>query len=127
MDLNGYFEQKRNLLKDCITLSENILSSISDIDHVNQLLEQRMEKISLLQKLDGEYGSMMEKLPENQKAQIDQMVSLLLGLDRDAAKKIRLEQEELKKLMKVNTQNQKLANYTGSHAPTGGRFLDKKK
>ncbi len=127
MDLTSYFEQKRNLLKDCITLSENILSSISDVDHVNQLLEQRMEKISLLQKLDREYGAMMKELPGSQKTQIDQMVSLLLGLDRDAAKKIQLQQEELKKMMKINMQNQKLANYTGSYTSTGGRLLDKKK
>jgi hypothetical protein len=127
MDSNSYFEQKRNLLKDCITLSENILSSISDMEQVNQLLEKRMEKINLLQKLDGDCGFMMDSLPGKQKTQIDQMVGLLLGLDRDAVKKIQLEQTELKKLMKINTQNQKLANYTGKHIQTSGKFLDKKK
>jgi hypothetical protein len=129
MDSNEYFEQKRILLKECVSISEEILSNITDIDTINKLLSARAEKITLLQKLEEEFQGkvIMRTLPDKQKAQINQLVALLLGLDRDTAKKIKSTQEDLKKSMKVNTQNHKLANYTGKFVQTSGRFLDKKK
>ena len=129
MDSNEYFEQKRILLKECVSISEEILSNITDIDTINKLLSARAEKITLLQKLEEEFQGkvIMSTLPDKQKAQINQLVTLLLGLDRDTAKKIKNTQEDLKKSMKVNTQNHKLANYTSKFVQTSGRFLDKKK
>ena len=128
MDSKEYFEQKRDLLQACISLSEEILSSIGDIETVNTLLEERAEKISLLQKLDDHRGkAMMDFLSTEEKSKINQMVSLLLSLDRDTLSKLQQEQAELKKLMRANTQNHKLINYTGKHVQTSGRLLDKKK
>lgn len=128
MDSREYFEQKRDLLKGCISLSEEILSNLSDIETVSALLEKRSEKISLLQKLEDDCGkAMMDLLPVEEKAKINQMLSLLLGLDRDTARKLQQEQAELKEMMRANTQNHKLINYTGKHAQTSGRLLDKKK
>jgi len=129
MDSNEYFEQKRNLLKECVSISEDILSNIADIDKVNSLLSSRSEKIGQLQTLEetADGKAHMMALPDREKAQIDQLIALLLGLDRDTAKKIKSAQEDLKKSMKVNTQNHKLANYTGKYGQTSGRLLDKKK
>jgi hypothetical protein len=129
MDSNEYFEQKRNLLKECVSISEDILSNITDIDKVSSLLSFRSEKIGQLQKLEeaADGKTLMKALPDKQKSQIDQLIALLLGLDRDTAKKIKSDQEDLKKTMKVNTQNHKLANYTGKYSPSSGKLLDKKK
>lgn len=128
MDPKDYFERKKALLKDCVTLTEDVLSNINDIGTVNNLLLTRGEKISLLQELDSTYDKAMAgSLSEAQKTQIDQLVSLLLGLSRDTIKKIQRDQVELKKLMKVNAQNHKLIGYTGKYTQTSGRLLDKKK
>lgn len=129
MDPNVYFEQKRSLLKECIGISEEILSNMDDIDTINSLLSVRAEKITSIQKLEDEAKGkeIMRALPDEQKTQIDQLISLLLGLDHDTANKIKSSQEDLKKSMKVNAQNHKLANYTGKYVQTSGRLLDKKK
>lgn len=128
MDSNEYFEKKKALLKECVSLSEEMLSNISKIDTIKSILVRRSEKIRLLQDLEVSCGKAMgDSLSEKQKAQINQVVSLLLALDRDTSKKIRTEQVNLKILMKVNTQNHKLMGYTGKYAPTRGRLLDCKK
>ena len=128
MNSNEYFERKKALLKECVTLSEEMLSNINEIDKINNILLKRSEKIHLLQELEDNYGEAFESImSDNQKSQINQIVSLLLGLDRDTEKKIKNEQLELKKRMKVNIQNQKMISYTGKYAQTSGRLLDKKK
>ena len=128
MDPKEYFERKCGLLRECVSLSEEILSNIADIDTVNELLSAREEKIALLQELDDARGkAAMASLPDEQKAQIDQTVALLLGLDRDAVKEIESAQDELKRSMRTNTQTQKLVNYANKYVQTSGKLLDKRK
>jgi len=128
MDSNEYFSQKRAFLKECVTLSEELLSNIGDLDAVNETLTKRSKKIQQIKDLDDACGKeMADSWSESQKTQINQIVSLLSGLDRDAVRLIKEEQADLKNTMKVNAQNHKLMNYTGKYAQTSGRLLDKKK
>lgn len=122
---NDYFTQKKALLKECVSLSEDLLSNIQDISAITEILSKRSEKISQLQKLDDTYKN--EILTDLQKSQINQMVSLLLGLDRDATRKIKEEQVDVKHDMKVNTQNHKMVGYKGNQGQPRGRVLDIKK
>lgn len=129
MDSNLYFEQKRTLLKECVSVSENILSNIDDMEKVNELLAFRAEKITKIQEFEKAYQgqTMMASLPDKQKSQINQLVSLILDLDRDTEMRIKAAQEELKQTMKINTQNHKMIQYAGKIPPASGKLLDKKK
>lgn len=128
VDSNEYFNQKRALLKECVSLSEELLGNIGDLDAVNNALEKRSEKIRQIQALDDVCRKdLADSWSQAQQTQIDEIVSLLLGLDRDAIKTIKEEQTVLKNSMKVNTKGHKLANYTVGYASTSGRLLDKKK
>ena len=128
LDSNEYFIQKRTLLKECVSLSEELLSNIGDWDAVNGALERRSEKIRQIKALDDACGKApAEFWQQSQKAEIDQTVSLLLGLDRDAMKLIKDAQTDLKNSMKTNTKEHKLASYTVKYASPSGRLLDKKK
>ena len=123
MDSNEYFEKKKALLRECVSLSEEMLSNISDIDTINNILLKRSEKIHFLQDFEDTYRKDFEDtLSEKQKSEINQIVSLLLGLDRDTIKKIKVEQSTLKNAMKVNSQSYKMMGYTGKYAQTSGRL-----
>lgn len=127
MDSQDYFERKKNLLNECISMSEDMLSDYSDIDSINSILSIRSEKITALQELEDASKNGVGLLSETQKAQINRIIDLLLDLDRDVEKKIKTAQSELKNEMKINTQNQKLISYTGKHIPVSGRVMDYKK
>lgn len=122
---NDYFIQKEALLKECVSLSEDLLSSIHDVDVVNRILSARSEKIRQLQELDDTCDS--ASLSTDQKSQINQIVSLLLGLDRDAIKQIKADQTDVMNEMRANTQNHKMIGYKGKRSEVSGRNLDIKK
>lgn len=128
MDCNEYFEKKKALLRDCVSLSEEMLSSGGDIEQVNSILCTRHDKITCLQELDGNWDqSGSGFLTEKQKLQINQMVTLLNDLDRGIAKQIKAEQDEIRNNMKINTQNHRLAGYTGKYGTATGRLINYKK
>ena len=128
MVINEFFEKKIALLKECVSLSEEILSTINDIDQVNRLLSARYLKIISLQNLEEEGTRIAEGfLTERQKTKINQLVALLIGLDSDIEKKIKVAQSELKNEMKVNTKHHQLMGYTGKYASVSGRHIDYKK
>ena len=122
---NDYFTQKKALLKECVSLSEELLSNLDNINMINEILSKRSDKIVQLQKLDDAYGP--QTLTDLQKSQINQIVSLLLGLDRDVMREIKVEQADVKNEMKVNTQNHKMVGYKGNQSQPRGRVLDIKK
>ena len=122
---NDYFIQKEALLKECVSLSEDLLSSIHDVDVVNSILNQRSEKIQQLQDLDDACDS--ASLSAEQKSQVNQIVSLLLDLDRDAIKEIKKDKADVMNAMKSNTQNHKMIGYKGKQSEVSGRNLDIKK
>lgn len=125
MSSNDYFIQKEALLKECVSLSEELLSNIHDIDAVNRILYARSEKIRQLQELDDACDP--ASLSSKQKSQINQIVSLLLGLDRDAIKEIKGEQANVMNAMKANTKNHKMVGYNGKQPEASGRKIDIKK
>ncbi len=128
MDVNQYYEKKLSLLKECVLLSDEIRSNIDEISVVNGYLDQRASVIHNLQILKESYGKVLEpQLSDTQRNTLDQRVSLLLSLDRDTAKKLKISQDELKSNMKTNTQTHKLINYTANfNSPNGHRMNIKK-
>ena len=124
---NEYFLQKIQLLKQCISLSEELLSSLEDWESLNEILAKRGAVIQQLQNLDQSFGEKaMHSCSEVQKSEINRLVSLILALDRDASKLIKEEQTNLMSAIKINRKEQKIFNYKINTATESGSRLDYK-
>ena len=126
-DINEYFLIKTQLLKQCISLSEEILSSIEDWESLNEIIFRRGKIIQKLENLELDFKK--EELfsySEAQKSQINQLVDLILSLDNDASKLIKDEQKKLIGSMKTNIKGQKIFNYKSNIATDSGSRLDYK-
>lgn len=121
-------QDKIQILKDYVEKGEKILSSIEDWESLAEILEERDELIDQLQKLElqiCEKGSNLCSL--NQKNQIDNLVKLILDLDKSCIQLIQAEQKKTIQDLKNNQQNQKVATYEINMTPSYGTFLDAKK
>lgn len=121
-------QDKIQILKDYVEKGEKILSSIEDWESLAEILEERDELIEQLQKLElriCENGSNQCSL--KQKNQIDNLVKLILDLDKSCIQLIQAEQQKTIQDLKNNQQNQKVATYEINMTPSYGTFLDAKK
>lgn len=121
-------QDKIQILKDYVEKGEKILSSIEDWESLAEILEERDELIDQLQKLElriCEKGINLCSL--NQKNQIDNLVKLILDLDKSCIQLIQAEQKKTIQDLKNNQQNQKVATYEINMTPSYGTFLDAKK
>lgn len=124
---NEYFRQKKTLLDQCLTLSEELISSIEDWEALSDLLSRRETVIRELKELEDGAGPEREALTEEMRREIQQTVGLILDLDRDAAALIRKEQQNIMDSMKTNIKEQKFIQYIPSAKPERGSRLDYKK
>lgn len=123
-----YYQQKKALLKECLTLSEELISSIEDWDSVPDLVSKREAVILALKELEETAGtSVKAALTKDLKQELDQMIRLILDLDKDATNLIRTEQQNVLDSLKANTKGQKLTQYAQAPELPHGRKLDYKK
>lgn len=116
------------LLDQCLTLSEELISSIENWETLPDLLSRRETVILELKELEDGAGPERETLlSEEMRREIQQTVSLILDLDRDAAALIRKEQQNIMDSMKTNIKEQKFIQYIPSAKPERGSRLDYKK
>lgn len=108
--MTGYADKKIELLKQCLNISEDMLSNIKNLEKFDDLLNKRSEIIKTLQSLENENST--ESCSYTQKSQIDHLVKLITSLDNDVTKQIRDEQNKVIESMKVNYKEQKIASYT---------------
>lgn len=125
---NEYFSIKITMLKQLLRLSEELISSLEDWESMDGILKKREVVIHNLQLHDESYGkSVLESCTQDQKSQIDQLVNLILNIDKDASKMIRDEKENIIQAIKTNIQEQKLVHYNSTPYFESGKFLDYKK
>lgn len=122
-------QNKIQILKDYVEKGEEILSSIEDWESLAKILEERDELIVKLQKLELQIceigiGNCCSSIEKNQ---IDNLVKLILDLDKNCIQLIQDEQKKTIQLLKNNQKNQKVAAYEINMTPSYGTFLDAKK
>ena len=123
-----YYQQKKALLKECLTLSEELISSIEEWDSVPDLVSKREAVILTLKRLEETAGTPVKAaLTKDLKQELDQMICLILDLDKDATNLIRTEQQNVLNSLKTNTKEQKLMQYAQAPELPQGRKLDYKK
>ena len=123
-----YLQQKKALLKQCLNLSEELIGSIEEWDSVPDIISQREVLIQQLKVLeDSTKPSIKASLTKEMKQELDQMIKLILDLDKDAAKLIRKEQKAIMESLKTNTKGQKLIQYDQIPDVQSGHRLDYKK
>lgn len=123
-----YLQQKKALLKQCLTLSEELISSIKGWDAVPEIVSKREAVIRQLAELEDLTGAGIKaSLTKEMKQELDQAIKLILDLDKDATSLIRKEQKDILDSLKTNTKGQKLAQYMQTYDIPSGRKLDYKK
>lgn len=123
-----YLQQKKALLKQCLHLSEELISSIDEWESVPDIISRREAVILELKKLEEATGTPVKAaLTKELKQELDQMIQLILDLDKDATKLVRKEQQNVLDSLKANTQEQKLMQYAQTPELLQGRKLDYKK
>lgn len=125
---NEYYENKKALFRQCLNLSEELISSIEDWESVPDIVTRREEVISQLKELEETTDKITaSSLSMDRKKELDQMLKLILDLDKDATKLIRKEQQNIMSSLKTNTQGQKLMQYASTPGLIHGRIMDYKK
>ena len=111
--VNAYFEEKAKLLTQCIKISEEVLGSLESEEDLHTLILRRENVILQLKTLEEacDQGT-KNSCSKPQKEQIDQLVSLLLAMDKDASDSISTRQKKLLEDIKENKKRQQIANYT---------------
>jgi hypothetical protein len=123
-----YLQQKKALLKQCLTLSEELISSIKGWEAVPEIVSKREAVIQQLKELEESTGaSIKASLTKEMKQELDQMIKLILDLDKDATSLIRGEQKGIMDSLKANTKEQKLVQYAQTLEIASGRKLNYKK
>lgn len=123
-----YLQQKKALLKQCLNLSEELISSIDEWESVPDIISSREAVILQLKELEDAAGTKVKaSLTHEMKQELDQMIKLILDLDKDATNLIHKEQQNIMGSLKANTQGQKLIQYAQIPEVPSGRKLDYKK
>ena len=115
---------KIEYLKQCIRLTEDLLSSGDDLEKIQTLIQQRGDVLLLIAELEKTPG---EGVSASETATADQLIELLTKLNDQAVKKIKKEQQDILAAMKVNIKEHKLVGYHLNDASSAGRLLDKKR
>lgn len=122
-----YFSRKMQLLQECLSLSEQLLSRLEDWEALDDILTKRGAIIRDIQILDDMYPKeIIDACSSEQKNQAAQLLSLIMRLDRDAGQLLRKERERIVDAIKSNVKGQKVAGY-GSPDLQRGHLVDHKK
>lgn len=109
---NAYFDKKINLLKQCTKISEQVLGSLQSEEELHRLVSQREDTLLQLKQLEETCGQAMKNAcSTSQNKRIDEQVTLLLAISKDAAGAICATKEVLLEEIKDNKKRQQIANY----------------
>jgi hypothetical protein len=130
---NEFFLQKKSLLKQCLNLSEELISNLEEWESFDDILKKREDVIEQIKELEEAKGKNIALgLSSEMKTELDQTLNLILELDKKTTELMRKEQKEIMASLKNNAQEQrvvqrKLAQYGPDPNIASGRFLDYKK
>lgn len=122
-----YYAQKMKLLRDCLSLSEELLSRLEEWEALDDILTRRGTVIQAMQNLDEMYpDEVIDACSQAEKLEANRLLSLILNLDHDTEKLIRQERERILSSIKENVQEQRITGYGASTVPSG-YLMDHKK
>lgn len=123
-----YFLRKKALLKQCLSLSEELFSSLENWESWPDILARREKVLLQLAALEKSAGpEAAAACTEEMRREIDGTVRLILDLDNDAEALIRREQKGVMDSLKANIKEQKFLRYAQSPELARGVKLDYKK
>ncbi|MBC3797044.1 hypothetical protein [Acetobacterium tundrae] len=128
-DVNEFCRAKIRILKEYVSKSEELLSSLKDWESIAGILENRDDLIKKLQNLEisFEEKNSRNSCSQEQKKKIDDLIKLISEIDQDVIKQIQEEQKKTMQGLKINHTNQKIANYGTNTIQNYGTFMDVKK
>ena len=126
---NEYYPQKIRLLKEYVSKSEELLGSLEAWEALNMILTDRDHLIHKLQVLETDFDNegSGSGCSQEQKDQVDQLIKLILDIDKDGIKMIQEEKDKIIVELKINQQSQKALDYGPKSTTHNGKFLDFKK
>lgn len=128
-NLNEYYPEKIRILREYVSKSEKLLSSLEAWESLNLILSDRDQLIQKLQILEADFDN--EAIGggcfQDQKDQIDQLIRLILDMDQDGIKMIQVEKDNIIEELKINQKSQKALDYGTQSITHNGKFLDFKK
>lgn len=130
---NEFFLQKKSLLKQCLNLSEELISSLEEWENFDDILKKREEVIEQIKALEETTSkNIVSGLSSEMKTELNRTLNLILELDKKTTELMRKEQKEIMSSLKSNAQEQrmvqrKMAQYGPDPNTPSGRFLDYKK
>jgi len=127
--LNEYYPEKIRILKEYVSKSEELLSSLEAWESLNLILSDRDQLIHKLQILETDFEKEIlgRSCSQDQKDQIDQLTRLILDIDQDGIKMIQEEKDKIIGELKINQKSQKALDYGSPSITHNGQFLDSKK
>jgi hypothetical protein len=121
IDSSQYVEKKMTLLEECLSLTEELISAISDWESLEDVLSRRQLVIERLQKLEADFeangDNKKQLISHSNEANIQQLFTLISSLEKDAKRLLQEERDKTIQLMKSNVQGQKVVDYTKHEHP----------
>ncbi|MDI9493787.1 MAG: hypothetical protein QM289_04810 [Bacillota bacterium] len=125
-DPNSYYEIKMDLLKQILSINEEILSNPDDWESYKTHLSARESIIRKLQKLDDAFGvDVIRCCPRSQIVEMDRMLNLILALDKDIIAVIDENRQKILASLKATVREKKITGY-GNPVGHSGKYLDSK-
>ncbi len=126
-DPNSYYEIKMDLLKQILSINEEILSNPDDWESYETHLSARESIIRKLQELDDAFGvDVIRCCPRSQMVEMDRMLNLILALDKDIIAVIDQNRRKILASLKATVREKKITGY-GNPVGHSGKYLDSKK
>lgn len=126
--MNSYYQKKKDLLAQCLALSEDLISGLEEWDEIPGIMERKEALVLQLKALeDSTSDEVKSALSPVQKQELNQSIKLILDLDRNTVERVRKEQQEIKSSLKVTVNEQKVMQYAQSPGMSSGIRLDYKK
>ena len=121
-----YFEKKIELLEHCLNLNEKFFKTVDNLEHLNELIDQRGSLLLDLDALNVEVKDDKNYLSNEQNERVDRLVSLLLDQDHCLLGILDEIRSDLLKSIKSTVSNRSMANkYTLNYNPApNGSYLN---
>lgn len=125
-----YHLNKMTLLRQVLHINEDFLSNLKSWESYDDFLNKKDGLFRQLKKLDTVYGTgAARSCADSQIHEIESIIDLIEGLDRDISKAIRQELLATLESIKSKTMEKKITAYTNTalNSNNGGRLIDYRK
>jgi len=127
-DAAQFVMHKTSLLNECITINEKLLSTVDDLDLLNDLIDQRGMLVHDLDTLNVSVSSHIKSLcTQEQKDQMDRLVTLIIDQDQELISALNDKRTALLSAIKENVQTKNVIKYAESDIRASGSYMDIKK